>query len=242
MLVFSGRGILLDIEGTTSSIRFVYDVLFPYAREHLTDFLARRWEDPAVQRACERIAQEAGAALVEGGSSGHPSAGPEWIRTEVLQLMDKDVKATGLKELQGLIWEEGYRAGKLRSHVYPDVPPALRQWTSRQIDIRIFSSGSVTAQKLFFAQTEAGDLLGFFRGHYDTTTGPKRDPESYRRITKLMHQEPGQVLFLSDVTPELDAAATAGLQTGLVVRPGNPPASEVQLHPVLTSFDQIHLA
>jgi enolase-phosphatase E1 len=204
------RGVLLDVEGTTSSSTFVYEVLFPYARRELADFLRRRWDDPAVAHASEMIARDAGV-----------EATPERVRSEAVRLMDADVKATGLKELQGLIWQEGYAAGRLRSHVYPDVPPALRRWSEAGLDLRIFSSGSVAAQKVFFVRTEAGDLLSFFRGHYDTTTGPKREAESYRRIAAGMRMPPSAILFLSDVLQELDAAAAAGMRTTLVVRPGN---------------------
>ena len=226
------RGVLLDIEGTTSSVAFVYDVLFPYARRELTDFLRRRWAEPDTVHACERIARDAGA----------PSPA-EWTRervvAEALRLMDADAKATGLKELQGLIWQEGYDAGRLKSHVYPDVPPALRRWAERGLDLRVYSSGSVGAQKVFFAHTDAGDLLGLFRGHYDTTTGPKREAESYRRIAADMEMPPSAILFLSDVPQELDAAAEAGMRTALVVRPGNAPAAMGHGHPVVTDFGQL---
>ncbi len=229
------RSVLLDIEGTTSSVAFVYDVLFPYARRELADFLRRRWDEPDTARACERIARDAGA----------PSPA-EWTRervvAEALRLMDGDVKATGLKELQGLIWREGYDAGRLKSHVYPDVPPALRRWAEQGLDLRIYSSGSIGAQKVFFAHTDAGDLTGLFRGHYDTTTGPKRDSESYRRIAADVKMPPSAILFLSDVRQELDAAAEAGMRTGLVVRPGNAPVPPGHGHPAAADFGEVEFS
>jgi enolase-phosphatase E1 len=231
------RGVLLDVEGTTSSVAFVYEVLFPYARRELADFLRRRWGEPAAARACEMIARDAGAPSL--AAWGVPDAARERVRAEAFRLMDGDVKATGLKELQGLIWQEGYAAGRLRSHVYPDVPPALRRWAEAGLDLRIFSSGSVAAQKVFFANTEAGDLLGLFRGHYDTTTGPKRESESYRRIAVDMQMPRSAILFLSDVRQELDAAAEAAMRTALVVRPGNAPVPPGYGHPVVTDFDQV---
>ncbi len=248
------RGVLLDVEGTTSSVAFVYEVLFPYARRELTDFLRRRWDDPAVVRACDMIARDAGAASLSawvgppfpslpprGEEGGVGEAARERVRAEAIRLMDGDVKATGLKELQGLIWQEGYAAGRLRSHVYPDVPPALRRWSEAGLDLRIFSSGSVAAQRVFFAHTEAGDLLGLFRGHYDTTTGPKREADSYRRIAADMGTPPAAILFLSDVRQELDAAGEAGIRTALVVRPGNAPVTPEHGHPVVTDFGQVDL-
>jgi len=221
------RGVLLDVEGTTSSVSFVYEVLFPYARRELADFLRRRWNEPATARACAMIARDGGVEMTR-----------ERVEAEAIRLMDADVKATGLKELQGPIWQEGYAAGRLTSHVYPDVPPALRRWAAAGLDLRIFSSGSVAAQKVFFAHTEAGDLLGLFRGHYDTTTGPKREAESYRRIAADMQMSPWAILFLSDVGQELDAAAAAGMRTALVVRPGNAPAA-ASGHPAVTDFGQV---
>jgi enolase-phosphatase E1 len=227
MIAFAGRGILLDIEGTTSSIRFVYDILFPFAREHVGEVIERRGTDPAVEAACAQVARDAGWTDWDVGR----------VLAEVRRLMDGDVKATGLKAIQGIVWKEGYARGQLRSHVYADVPPALADWRRRGIDVRIFSSGSVAAQKAFFGQTEAGDLLAYLNGHYDTTTGPKGDPDSYRRIADDMKLPPGEILFLSDVAAELAAACAAGLQTGLVVRPGNALAESAS--PVLHSFAEI---
>jgi enolase-phosphatase E1 len=236
MITFAGRGILLDIEGTTSSIAFVYEVLFPFAREYLEDYLRQHWDDLAVERAREQIGRDTGSTFPTDLERGLAP-----LVSEVNRLMDADVKATGLKELQGLIWQQGYLGGLLTSHVYPDVEPALRQWVKLGLDIRVYSSGSVGAQRLFFAHTEAGNLLRLLRGHYDTTTGAKRDPESYRKIAADMALSPNQVLFLSDVVPELDAASAAGLGTVLVVRPGNPPTPDQNPHPVITDFRQIQL-
>jgi enolase-phosphatase E1 len=160
----------------------------------------------------------------------------------VLRLMDADAKATGLKELQGLIWQQGYDAGLLTSHVYPDVPAALQRWVKQGIDVHVYSSGSVGAQRVFFANTVAGDLRPYLRGHYDTTVGAKRDAESYRKIVADMKLSADCVLFLSDVVPELDAAAAAGLRTALVVRPQNAPVVAPHAHPVVTDFGQIEIA
>jgi enolase-phosphatase E1 len=232
MIRFAGRHILLDIEGTTSSLAFVADVLFPYARRELEPFLRRRWDEPEVARARALLAKDVQATN---------ELGLEALCAAAYRLMDADAKATGLKELQGLIWREGYDAGRLVSYVYPDVPPALAEWARRGLDVRIYSSGSVTAQRVYFAHTEAGDLLPFLHGHYDTTTGPKRAAESYRRIALDMQASPGDVLFLSDVTAELDAASEAGMRTGLVARPGNAPVPPGHRHPVVTDFGQIQV-
>ncbi len=233
MIEFEGRGLLLDIEGTTSSIAFVHDVLFPYARRELHAFAAAHWQVPEVRAACRRIAEDAG---ITPPAAERPAR--EQLCATVIRLMDQDAKATGLKMLQGLIWRRGYDAGELRAQVYPDVPPALQRWTAAGLDIRIYSSGSVQAQHLFFAHTDHGDLTGLLHGYYDTVTGPKRAADSYRTIVGDMALPPEQVLFLSDVPGELDAAAAAGLHTALVQRPGNHPVDACD-HPIVTSFDQI---
>jgi enolase-phosphatase E1 len=234
MITFTGRGILLDVEGSTSSIKFVYEVLFPFARTHLEDYLRQHWDELPAAQARAQIERDTGKTFPPDVESGLAP-----LRDEVLRLMDADANATGLKALQGLIWQQGYDAGLLTSHVYPDVPAALQQWVKQGIDVRVYSSGSVGAQRVFFANTTAGDLRPYLRGHYDTTVGAKRDAESYRTIVADMKLSADRVLFLSDVVPELDAAAAAGLRTGLVVRPDNPPVLAPHGHPVVTDFGQI---
>lgn len=137
-----------------------------------------------------------------------------------------------------MIWEEGYRSGELRGHVYPDVPGALAAWRAAGVRLRVFSSGSVQAQKLLFGHTEHGDLTPLFEGFHDTTTGPKREPGSYAAIAAAYGLAAGKILFLSDVREELDAAAEAGMRTGLLVRPGNRPA-EPGGHAVYGSFAEL---
>ncbi|MCA9219999.1 MAG: acireductone synthase, partial [Planctomycetales bacterium] len=166
------------------------------------------------------------------------------VASEVARLMDGDVKATGLKQLQGLIWRDGFESGELLAHVYDDVPPAPERWRLAGITIRIYSSGSVQAQKLFFGHTTAGNLLHYFSGHDDTTTGGKKEAASYRRITADYDMPAEELLFLSDVPAELDAAREAGLHTALVVR--SPDAAELTRsaangHPVIRSFDEINV-
>ena len=232
------RGILLDIEGTTSSVRFVYDVLFPFALDNLEAFVDQHWLDDDAQAACRQIAKDAGYECLELWCDGSQDRAAQQRRVidEVRRLMAGDVKATGLKELQGLIWRQGFDSGTLVSHVYPDVPPALADWNRRGIDVRIYSSGSVAAQRLFFSHTEHGDLLGSFRGHYDTTTGPKREAESYRKIAADVKLPASAIMFFSDIFAELDAAREAGMQTRLVIRPGNAVSETGHGHIVVESF------
>ena len=197
MIPFAGRGILLDIEGTTSSIEFVYEVLFPYARQHLTPFLKDHWGELPVVGALELIARDLASDSFDEWRRGETDADAlrQRLEDELFRMMELDVKATGLKELQGLIWKHGYEAGELRSHVFGDVPAALAEWDAKGIDIRIFSSGSIAAQRVFFTHTEAGDLNRYIRGNYDTTLGSKRDPASYHAIVRAMDLAPYEVLF-----------------------------------------------
>jgi len=233
---FPGRGLLLDVEGTTTSIGFVYDTLFPYVRRRLRAFLSEHATDPEVVAASEVIARESGAASL--AEFLRERANPQALEAEVLRRMDADDKSTGLKQLQGLIWRAGYARGELRGHVYPDVIVAFAAWVAHGADIRIYSSGSVEAQRLLFAHSVLGPLDRYIRGYYDTRIGPKRSAESYRRIASDMGREPAGVLFFSDIVEELDAAREAGLATVLVRRTeGQAPAS----HPVIAQFGEVRL-
>jgi enolase-phosphatase E1 len=234
---FAGRGLLLDVEGTTTSITFVYDTLFPYARRNLRAFLSEHAADPEVVAASETIARESGAGSLTEFLRDR-AADPRALETEVLRRMDADDKSTGLKQLQGLIWRAGYQRGELRGHVYPDVPVAFAAWTAQGADIRIYSSGSVEAQRLLFGNSVAGPLDGYLSGHYDTRVGPKRSAESYRRIVNDMGRNPSEVLFFSDVVEELAAAREAGLATVLVQRADGPSTA---WQPTITHFGEVRL-
>ncbi len=242
VITFSGRGILLDIEGTTSSIAFVYDVMFAFVRRELDAYLQHHWKSPELAEARELIARDAGHSSFTAWC-GQRAEGEQrqTMREEVLGRMDADAKTTGLKHLQGLIWESGFASGELQAHVFDDVPRAVKAWNAAGRDVRIYSSGSVHAQKLFFAHTIHGDLLPLFRGHYDTTTGPKRQAASYHALATAMQLPPDQILFLSDVTAELDAAREAGIVTALCRRPGNPAPPADHGHPEITTFDEVSL-
>lgn len=230
--------LLVDIEGTTSPIAFVHEVMFPFARRELEGFLERTWTDPATRAASERIAKEAGGEdLASWSNSGDRRVQASRVIEEVHRLMDADTKSTGLKELQGLIWRRGFETGELRAPVFPDVVPALERWHEANRGTWIYSSGSIASQKLFFGHTTEGDLLPWIRGHFDTTTGPKKEAESYSRIARELEREPGDLLFLSDVPAELEAARAAGLEVRLVVRPGNPELDGSLDFEVIETFD-----
>ena len=210
----SGPAVLTDIEGTTGSIAFVRDVLFPYARERLGTFLAARAGAPEVAR----IRAEA------AGEVGRERLGPDEAADLFRAWMDEDRKATPLKALQGLIWERGYRDGTLVGHVYDDAAAALRRWHRAGIPLYVYSSGSVAAQRLLFRHSSHGDLTPLFAGYFDTTTGPKTEPASYQRIAAAIGRPAPEIVFLSDGAAEIRAAHEAGMRTVWMVRPGNPPA------------------
>ncbi|HEX7338906.1 MAG TPA: acireductone synthase [Rhodanobacteraceae bacterium] len=203
------RAIITDIEGTTSSISFVKDVLFPYAREHLPTFVAAHADESDVRRWLDATAHEAGLAKDDLAA----------ITATLVAWIDADRKATPLKALQGMIWKAGYIGGAYRAHMYPEVADCLRAWRAQGIALYVYSSGSVVAQKLFFGYSEAGDLTPLVSGWFDTQTGPKREAASYAAIAKAIAQPPEQCLFLSDVTAELDAAAAVGMRTVQLCRP-----------------------
>ena len=199
--------ILTDIEGTTSSISFVRDVLFPYARDALPDFVREHGHDPRVRHWLDVVAVENGGLCQDA------------MIAETLQgWIDQDRKHTALKALQGLIWEAGYREGDFTAPLYPDVAPALRAWHAAGHGLAVYSSGSVPEQKLLFSHTDAGDLVPLFRDFFDTEIGHKRDADSYRLIADRLDRSPGDILFLSDVVAELDAAREAGMRTVLLDR------------------------
>ena len=225
------RAVLTDIEGTTSSIAFVKDVLFPYAREHLSRFIEEHRGEPEVQRWLDAVAREAG---IDAPNSRR-------VIDTLLRWIDEDRKATPLKALQGMIWKAGYQAGDYRAHVYPEVPAKLRAWKSQGLKLYVYSSGSVAAQKLFFGHSEAGDLAPLFDGWFDTEIGGKRERGSYLRIAEAIGLAPPVIVFLSDIGAELDAARGAGMQT---VRLCRPPASCPRngMHPCAADFEAIKLA
>ena len=204
------KAILTDIEGTTSAVSFVFDVLFPYAAKHLPGFVREHAEDP-------EVAMQLGAVRLD---SGEPEADVERVIEILQQWLAEDRKATPLKALQGMIWKQGYAAGELKGHVYPDAVEALREWHAKGYDLYVYSSGSIQAQKLIFGCSEAGDLAPLFSGYFDTTSGPKREAQSYRHITEAIGCPAGKILFLSDIVEELDAAQAAGMLTCGLAREG----------------------
>jgi enolase-phosphatase E1 len=212
--------ILTDIEGTTGSISFVRDVLFPYARRELPGFVRANAGDPAVRRWLDAISAELGGADDEAAIDA------------LLGWIDADRKHTALKALQGMVWNAGYGNADFTAHVYPDVPPALRAWREAGHALYVYSSGSVPAQKLYFGHSDAGDLTPLFSGWFDTEVGGKRDAGSYASIAGRIGRAAGDILFLSDVVEELDAAREAGLRTVLLDRRED--------YPQARSGDQLH--
>ena len=232
--------LLLDIEGTTTPIAFVYDVLFRYARAHVKDYVAAHLTIADIAGLVEENVNDARRGLDPPLIKGPMERlSLDTVEAYLQWLMDQDRKTIPLKMIQGKIWDEGYRKGELSSQVFEDVPPAFKRWREQAKEIHIYSSGSVLAQKLLFANTEAGDLTPLINGYFDTNIGAKKDPESYRRIARTLGQESSEILFISDVTAELDAGASAGFQTLLCIRPGNPAQTPESSHTIIKTFDEI---
>ena len=220
--------ILTDIEGTTSSLSFVRDVLFPYSRTHLPAFIKAHAQDPLIQKELEAINQLKGAVLTQ-----------EEAIDQLLTWIQQDQKVTPLKALQGLIWEAGYEQGDFHGHLYEDAARMLKDWASQGLKLYVFSSGSIKAQKLLFGHTEEGDLSPLFSDFFDTRIGSKQDPEAYRAIARATRQPASSILFLSDIGTELDAARAAGMATTQLIRENQPTHSEQ--HAVAKTFDDIAL-
>ena len=219
------RVILTDIEGTTSAISFVHEVLFPYARQHMRRFVDSEGGREDVQALLRDVRREAG---LEDGVD---------VIGVLLSWIDEDRKVTALKALQGLIWEHGYQSGELKGHMYEDAVSGFRRWHEQGLKLFVYSSGSVYAQKLLFGHTEHGDLTGMFSGYFDTKIGHKREVPSYQAICSEIGCEPSDVLFLSDVGEELDAAKAAGLGTVQLIREESIVPADG--HRKVTTFDEI---
>jgi enolase-phosphatase E1 len=222
------KAIITDIEGTTSSLSFVKDSLFPYARAHVGEFLRENAANETVQKLLADVNVEVGAEL-----------NLEQAITQLIQWIDEDKKITPLKSLQGLIWETGYFRGELKGHLYADAIRNLQTWKAEGFDLYVYSSGSVYAQKLLFAHTEVGDLTPIFSGYFDTHIGGKQDSNSYENIVAHIGLPGESVLFLSDIEAELDAAQTAGLHTIWLTR-DDAPQTEAS-HWQVRDFDAIEL-
>jgi enolase-phosphatase E1 len=224
--------VLTDIEGTTSSISFVKDVLFPYARRELPRFVREHGRDPEVRRWLDMVALESGGVCQD-----------EMIVETLQGWIDEDRKHIALKALQGMVWAAGYESADFTAPVYPDAVAALRRWHADGHALAVYSSGSVPAQKLLFAHTDAGDLSGLFCGWFDTGVGGKREAASYVRIAQELGVPPGGILFLSDVVAELDAARDAGMRTTLIDRLADYPQprsdDDAGGHPRATGFDGV---
>ncbi|MEZ1316321.1 acireductone synthase [Pseudomonas fluorescens] len=220
------KAILTDIEGTTSAVSFVFDVLFPYAARHLPDFVRQHATRADVAEQLDAVRRD----------SDEPGADVERVIEILLGWIAEDRKATPLKALQGMVWEQGYQAGQLKGHVYPDAVEALQRWHGQGFKLFVYSSGSIQAQKLIFGCSEAGDLSPLFSGYFDTTSGPKREARSYRRITQAIGVGAEQILFLSDIVEELDAAREAGMNTCGLAREGG----ELAGHVTVDSFANIN--
>jgi len=223
------RAIVTDVEGTTSSLSFVRDTLFPYAKAHLADELRVHADDPEWRTQIEAVRAE----LVDGGVE------LDDVIVTLLGWIDADRKATPLKALQGLIWAAGYQRGELQAHIYLDVDDALRVWRARDIGLYCYSSGSIHAQHLYFGHSDAGDLTGLFSGYFDTTTGPKQAAESYTKIASVIGIDSREILFLSDAEAELDAATQAGLAVCQVLREGV--AANTRGYAIVPDFEHIDI-
>jgi enolase-phosphatase E1 len=220
------KAILTDIEGTTSSLSFVKDVLFPYARERMAEYVRQHAQEFPVKKELEEVRRLSGKNLNNSE-----------IIEQLIRWIDEDKKITPLKSLQGMIWENGYKKGDFKGHVYEDAARNLKKWKQAGLKLYVFSSGSVQAQKLLFAHTDYGDLTALFSGYFDTTIGNKREANSYRKIAESIGTPPGEILFLSDIREELDAARSAGMPVTWLLRDGalDPDATLQQVQ----NFDEI---
>lgn len=220
------KAVITDIEGTTSSLAFVKDILFPYARDHIASYIRSHEQEALVQQ-----------SLIEARNIIGVDLATEQLIQTFIQWIDEDKKITPLKTIQGLLWEDGYLKDDFKGHIYQDAVENLKKWKKRGIRIYVYSSGSVYAQKLLFGHTEYGDLNHVFSDYFDTHIGAKNSLESYQKIAASIGINPEDCLFLSDIKYELDAAHEAGMHTILLARVGNPDPTNVHIH--VSNFNAI---
>ncbi|XP_037817326.1 enolase-phosphatase E1 [Lucilia sericata] len=228
MCEFSVKIILTDIEGTTTSISFVKDTLFPYAKEHTEKYLQDTCETLETKNIIKDLKNlpQYEVFLKETSTTPEKEVDINVISQFVNYLIDKDLKLGPLKTLQGYVWAEGYKSGNIKGHVYPDVPAAFKLWHEAGVSVAIYSSGSIKAQQLLFGQTELGNLLPYITAHFDTTSGHKQEKQSYINIAQSLNIDPQDILFLTDIVKEAEAARLAGYQTAVLSRPGNGPLTD----------------
>ncbi len=232
------KAILLDIEGTTTPIDFVHKTLFPFAKAKIDEFVRANFADLKPEIAQLKTEYRADFTNQIYGRDFKEDA-PESVANYLKFLIEVDRKSTPLKSIQGRIWQAGYESGELESEMFADVPRAFERWTQAGMHIAIFSSGSVLAQKLIFKYSNFGDLSGFISDYFDTTTGAKKEAGSYKKIAEKLGFEASEILFVSDILAELDAARDAGMPTALSIRAGNGQIDEDFTHRSVTSFDEI---
>ena len=226
------KAILLDVEGTTTSIDFVHKTLFPYSQSALPTFI----EEQSSNKQVQSCLTQAEATMIAESKETKTSFNNKEIVSQLLTWIKNDRKHPALKELQGIIWEDGYRTKAYVSHIYDDVPTALAEWTNQGISVSIYSSGSERAQQLLFKYSKFGDLTKFISHYFDTRIGHKREPQSYHEISNQLKTSPQDILFLSDVEQELDAATDAGLKAIQIVRPGT---DVTHLHKFAKDFKEV---
>uniref|UniRef100_I3KE18 Enolase-phosphatase E1 n=2 Tax=Oreochromis niloticus TaxID=8128 RepID=I3KE18_ORENI len=246
--------LLLDIEGTTTPITFVKDILFPYIKEHLEDYLSTHWEEDECKQDVHLLKKQVIEEDMKQNRACPVHTVDQTVHTDeekairevienVLWQMAADRKSTALKQFQGHMWRAAYASGRIKGEVYQDVVPSIRTWRARGLKVYIYSSGSVEAQKLLFGYSVEGDLLELFDGHFDTSIGAKVDAKSYERITERIGCQPEEITFLTDVTREAKAAEEAGINVVVVVRPGNMELTDEERahYNLITSFSQLQL-
>ena len=222
------NAILTDIEGTCTSLSFVKDTLFPYSRETMANFVAKHADDPEIAKLLRDVAQQL----------GNEQARLPQLVDQLQRWIDEDQKIPALKAIQGFQWQYGYQQGDFTGHLYQDAYDQFQYWRSRQIDLYVYSSGSIKAQKLLFSHSTYGDISDWFAGFFDTGVGKKTDTQSYQRIAAEISQASANILFLSDITAELDAAHQSGMQVACLQRSTPVPCNYF----VANDFNAIHVS
>ncbi|XP_037903129.1 enolase-phosphatase E1 [Hermetia illucens] len=247
----AAKAILCDIEGTTTSIQYVKDTLFPFSVEHAEKYITANWDRNETQDAVNALIQQAKVDIKNNIEGIVPISEEETNKDKIIEAVVKnfriqvknDLKVAPVKNLQGLIWQEGYKSGSVKGHIYDDIPRAFSNWQNNGVKLYIYSSGSVHAQKLLYGSSESGDLLPYIAGHFDTKVGMKQETKSYENILNEIKCNGSDVVFFTDIPKEAYAAKAAGIRAILLDRPGNAPLSQEDraVFKVIKTFDEVNI-
>jgi enolase-phosphatase E1 len=246
--VFKPKVIILDFHGTVSPINWEEECILPYVKQNLSNYLDQNWTNHKVVDLVNKLRnqsfeqhfvfenEESPVISAEDPAESDDKTVKRTTVEFINWLIDKKKDTTESLKLQKLVWLEGYHKRELRTPVFEDVLPALKNFRDKGFKIAIFSGVDSSLCHQLFENTTEGDLSSYFGKFFDTTTGNKKDPESYRRIANELSVKESDILYITDYGQEAKIAHTTGVQCLLIIRPKNRRIREFYL----ITFSAIH--